>query len=135
MGEAIAYALNREGGLKEYLKDGRLCMENNPAERALRAIAVGRKNWTFFQNEADARTATIMFSLVMTAKCPTSITLPRRIASLKNVTGLPHGNVTGVPRVFEAYASRGEGPQARAKLWCGLDPTHLRWVTPAGVRA
>ncbi len=68
MGEAIAYALKRESGLKEYLKNGRLCMDNNAAERALRAVAIGRKNWMFFQNEAGAKTATVMFSLVMSAK-------------------------------------------------------------------
>jgi len=68
MGEAIADMLKRESGLKKYLNDGRLCMDNYAAERALRTVAIGRKNWIFFQNEAGAKSATIMYSLVIAAK-------------------------------------------------------------------
>ena len=48
--------------------DGRLEIDNNRAERALRAVAVGRKNWRFFQTEGGGETATVLLSLVMTAK-------------------------------------------------------------------
>ncbi len=43
-------------------------LRNNAAERALRAIAVGRKNWMFFQRECGGRTAAILFSLLKTAE-------------------------------------------------------------------
>ena len=68
MGKALGYALRLETALRQFLNDGRLEMENNAAERALRAVAIGRNNWTFFQNEGGGKTAVILLSLVMTAK-------------------------------------------------------------------
>jgi len=49
-GKAIAYSLKRWTALTRFLDDGRLCMSNNAAERELRAVAMGRKNWTFACN-------------------------------------------------------------------------------------
>jgi hypothetical protein len=43
--KAINYALNNEDALKRFLKDGRIEIDNNIAERALRSVAIGRKNW------------------------------------------------------------------------------------------
>ena len=45
--QAIAYALNNETALKRFLDDGRIAIDNNAAERAMRSIVVGRKNWLF----------------------------------------------------------------------------------------
>jgi transposase len=45
--KAIDYALKRWTALTRFLDDGRLCLSNNAAERALRCVAVGRRNWTF----------------------------------------------------------------------------------------
>jgi hypothetical protein len=52
--KAIAYSLNRWSGLTRFLDDGRLCMSNNAAERALRCVAVGRHNWTFAGSDEGA---------------------------------------------------------------------------------
>jgi hypothetical protein len=49
--KAITYSLNQWRGLVRFLDDGRLCMSNNAAERALRCVAVGRHNWTFAGSE------------------------------------------------------------------------------------
>jgi len=68
MGGALAYALRLEPALRRYLNDGRLSIDNNAAERALRAVAVGRKNWLFFERERGGETAVVILSLVMTAK-------------------------------------------------------------------
>lgn len=68
MGRALAYTLTLEDALRRFLDDGRLEMDNNAAERALRAVAVGRKNWLFFQTEGGGETAVVLLSLVMTAK-------------------------------------------------------------------
>ncbi|MBI3449250.1 MAG: IS66 family transposase, partial [Acidobacteria bacterium] len=68
MGQAITYALNQWVALTEYVKDGRLEMTNNAAERAVKPFAIGRKNWLFFQSEGGGRTASILMSLLMTAK-------------------------------------------------------------------
>ncbi|MCP3920555.1 MAG: IS66 family transposase [bacterium] len=68
MGEALKYALNLETALRRYLDNGRLSIDNNAAERALRAVAVGRKNWIFFQTDGGGDAAVVLLSLVMTAK-------------------------------------------------------------------
>ena len=53
-GKAIDYSLKRWAALTRFLDDGRLCMSNNAAERELRAVAVGRKNWTFAGSDEGA---------------------------------------------------------------------------------
>lgn len=68
MGQAITYVLNQWQALTVYLKDGRLEMTNNAAERAVKPFAIGRKNWLFFQREGGGKTASILMSLLMTAK-------------------------------------------------------------------
>jgi transposase len=68
MGQAIGYVQNQWAALTEYLKDGRLEMTNNAAERAVKPFAIGRKNWLFFQREGGGRTASVLMSLLMTAK-------------------------------------------------------------------
>jgi len=68
MAQALGYALKLETALRRYLDNGRLSIDNNAAERALRAVAVGRKNWLFFQTEGGGDTAAVLLSLVMTAK-------------------------------------------------------------------
>ncbi len=66
--KAIAYSLNRWSGLIRFLDDGRLCMSNNAAERALRGIAVGRHNWTFAGSDEGGRRAAAIYTLIETAK-------------------------------------------------------------------
>ena len=51
-----------------FLDDGRLCMTNNAAERALRCIAVGRHNWTFAGSDEGGRRAAAIYTLIETAK-------------------------------------------------------------------
>jgi len=68
MAAALRYSLTLEAALRRYAGDGRLEIDNNRAERALRPVAVGRKNWMFFQTEGGGETATVLLSLVMTAK-------------------------------------------------------------------
>ena len=66
--KAIQYSLNRWTALTRFLDDGRLCMTNTAAERALRGIAVGRHNWTFAGSDAGGRRAAAIYTLVETAK-------------------------------------------------------------------
>jgi hypothetical protein len=65
---AIQYALDRWASLLRYVSDGRLEIDNNPAERALRAIALGRKNYLFHGSDAGGEYAAAMYSLIGTAK-------------------------------------------------------------------
>ena len=66
--KAIAYSLNGWDALIRFLEDGRLCMSNNAAERALRCVAVGRRNWTFAGSDEGGRRAAAIYTLIETAK-------------------------------------------------------------------
>jgi transposase len=68
MAAAIGYARRQWKALQTFLEDGRLELDNNAAERALRAVAVGRKNWMFYLTPEGGRHAAILLSLVMSAK-------------------------------------------------------------------
>ena len=62
------YTLNRANGLKAFLKDGRIEIDNNPAENAIRPNVMGRKNWLFSVSEAGAKANAICLSIAETAK-------------------------------------------------------------------
>jgi transposase len=62
--QAIEYARNQWAALNRYCDDGRLAIDNNAAERALRGIAVGRRNWLFCGSDRGGQTAAVHFSLV-----------------------------------------------------------------------
>jgi transposase len=65
---AIRYALSRWRALTRYLDDGRIEMDNSAAERALRTVALGRKNYLFAGSDAGGEWAAAMYSLLGTAK-------------------------------------------------------------------
>ena len=66
--KAVRYALVRWGALRRYVDDGRLEMDNNAAERALRAVALGRKNYLFAGSDRGGERAAAIYSLIGTAK-------------------------------------------------------------------
>ena len=66
--KAIDYSRKRWSAFIRFLDDGRLCMSNNAAERAVRCIAVGRKNWTFAGSDEGGRRAAAIYTLIETAK-------------------------------------------------------------------
>ncbi|MFK4754900.1 IS66 family transposase, partial [Oceanobacter antarcticus] len=51
-----------------YLTDGRLHIDNNPVENAIRPFAIGRKNWLFSDSQRGAKVSAMMYSLIETAK-------------------------------------------------------------------
>jgi transposase len=65
---AIRYALSRWTELTRYCDDGRLEIDNNAAERAMRAVALGRKNWLFAGSDDGGRRAAAIYTLIETAK-------------------------------------------------------------------
>jgi len=65
---AFRYMRGRWTALSRCFDDGRLALDNNPAERALRCVAIGRKNYLFAGSDAGGRRAAAMYSLVETAK-------------------------------------------------------------------
>ena len=68
LGKAISYCLNQWDRLEGYLKDGRLTMDNNAAENAIRPFVVGRKNWLFSGTPEGAEASALFYSLIETAK-------------------------------------------------------------------
>ena len=65
--KALGYALNQEVELRRVLIDGELPLDNTRAERALRKIVVGRKNWMFYGSDTHAEAAAAIFTLVLMA--------------------------------------------------------------------
>jgi transposase len=65
---AIHYALSRWHALTRYCEDGRIEIDNNAAERSLRAVALGRKNYLFAGSDAGGERAAAIYSLLGTAK-------------------------------------------------------------------
>ena len=65
---AVRYALGRWEALVRYCNDGRLEMDNNAAERSLRAVALGRKNYLFAGSDRGGESAAALYSLIGTAK-------------------------------------------------------------------
>lgn len=66
--EAMDYMLKRWSGFTTFLGDGRICLTNNAAERALRGFALGRKSWLFAGSDRGADRAAFMATLIMSAK-------------------------------------------------------------------
>jgi len=66
---AIRYTLSRWHALTLVLRDGRACIGNNGAERSMRPMALGRKNWLFAGSDADGERAAAVYSLTETALC------------------------------------------------------------------
>ena len=65
---AVRYALGRWEALLRYCDDGRLEIDNNAAERSLRAVALGRKNYLFAGSDRGGESAAVLYGLIGTAK-------------------------------------------------------------------
>lgn len=65
---AINYAFNNEEALKRFLYDGKIEIDNNAAERTLRVVAQGRKNWMFAGSDSGGETAAAIYTITETAK-------------------------------------------------------------------
>ncbi|PZR93458.1 MAG: IS66 family transposase [Hyphomicrobiales bacterium] len=68
LAKAIDYILKRWAAFTLFLEDGRVCLSNNAAERALRGIALGRRSWMFCGSDRGGQRAAAMYSLIVTAK-------------------------------------------------------------------
>ena len=60
--------LRRWSSFTRFLNDGRICLTNNAAERALRGVALGRKAWLFCGSDRGGQRAAVPYSLIVTAK-------------------------------------------------------------------
>jgi transposase len=66
--KAIDYMLKRWEAFARFLSDGRICLTNNAAERALRGTALGRKSWLFAGSDRGGQRTAAMYSLMVTAR-------------------------------------------------------------------
>jgi transposase len=66
--KAINYTLSRWAEFTRFLDDGRVCLSNNAAERALRGVAIGRRNWTFAGSDEGGRRAAAVYTLIESCK-------------------------------------------------------------------
>lgn len=68
LGKALVYIFNQEPYLMNYLKDGRLEIDNNRAERSIKPFVIDRKNFLFANTARGAQGSAIIFSIIETAK-------------------------------------------------------------------
>jgi hypothetical protein len=68
LAKAIRYARSRWTALTRYVDDGRLEISNNAAERAIRPLAIGRRNWMFAGSDAGGERAAAIYTIVESAK-------------------------------------------------------------------
>lgn len=68
LGEALSYAYNRFIGLERYIDDPNLSIDSNPIERAIRPVALGRKNWLFCASEVGAEAACTFYTFIANCK-------------------------------------------------------------------
>src|SRR6202012_5704191 len=68
MAQAINHVLNQWEALNVYTTQGYLNIDNNAAERALKRVAIGRKNWLFAGNDRAGQTAATLYSLIASAE-------------------------------------------------------------------
>ena len=68
LGEAITYSLNQWDKLTAFLAAGRLEIDNNRSERAIKPFVIGRKNWLFANTPRGAKTSATIYSVIETAK-------------------------------------------------------------------
>ena len=66
--KAFDYMLKRWAAFERVVHDGRICLSNNAAERALRGIALGRKAWLFAGSDRGGERAAVMYTLIQTAR-------------------------------------------------------------------
>ncbi|MCL4767134.1 MAG: IS66 family transposase [Hyphomicrobiaceae bacterium] len=69
LAKAIDYSLKRWAAMTRFLEDGRICLSSNAAERAVRGIAVGRRNWIFCGSDAGGQRAAVIYTLIETCLC------------------------------------------------------------------
>lgn len=100
LAKAAEYTLNRVQELKAFLQDGRIEIDNNPAENAIRPTVIGRKNWLFSVSEAGAKANAVCLSLAETAKA-NGIDFYQYLVKL--LTDLPNLPIHNQPEILHNY--------------------------------
>jgi transposase len=111
--EPIDYMLKRWDRFARFIGDGRICLSNNAAERALRGFALGRKSWLFAGSDRGADRAAIMATLIMTAKLSDIDPQAWLADVLARIAALPQGRLCELlPWNWSAHVRSVAPPQA-----------------------
>lgn len=103
LGEATTYLGNQWDALQRYVQDGRLDIDNNAAERAMRCVAVGRKNWLFAGSPKGGERAAVIYSLIATCKLQNVEPFEYLRDVLTRLPGLPRERLRELtPRAWKA---------------------------------
>jgi transposase len=94
MAKAFDYMLKRWRSFTRFLDDGRVCLSNNAAERAIRPIAVGRRNWTFAGSDTGGHRAAAMYTLIETCRLNDSTPAPGSPTSSPGCRAIPPSGST-----------------------------------------
>ncbi len=93
VGKVMDYMLKDWGAFAAFLDDGRICLTNNAAERALRGIALGRKSWLFVGSDRGGERAAFMYTLIGTAKLNDVDPLAWLADALARIADIPQGRL------------------------------------------
>jgi hypothetical protein len=111
--EPIDYMLKRWDRFAHFIDDGRVCLTNNAAERALRGFALGRKSWLFAGSDRGAERAAVMATLIMTAKLNDVDPQAWLADVLARIANLPQGRLHELlPWNWSAHVRSVAPPQA-----------------------
>ena len=104
-GKAIAYSLNQEKYLRVFLSDGRIPLDNNPAEQKIRNFTIGRKNWVMVDTKSGAEASAAMYSIVETAKANNLKMYDYLVYLLTELSKIIHDFSTEVPERLLPWSS------------------------------
>ena len=135
--KAINYSLNRWDAFTRFLEDGRLCMSNNAAERELRAVALGRKNWTFAGSDEGGRRAAAIYTLIATAKLRTQNMVDASVQSVPGGKGHDRVRWFTPARVFAMSRKEATPTQVKIALHTELihRTTETQWAAKSSFPA
>ncbi|MGX7031687.1 IS66 family transposase [Vagococcus zengguangii] len=108
LGQAVAYGRHLKEELMRVLEDGRLALSNNLAERKIRSLTIGRKNFLFSKSELGATTNAIVYSIMETAKA-NGLNPYSYLCRL--LTDLPNLPFRQQPELIETYMPWAQGIQ------------------------
>jgi len=121
LGKAVGYCLHPWPKLIMFLQDGRLELDNNRCERAVKPFVIGRKNWLFANTPKGAHASAIVYSMVETARVNNLRPLDYLTLLFKRLPNLEPGASLDqlLPWADEVQARYGSTPAARCWRGCG----------------
>jgi hypothetical protein len=132
LASAIGYALGRWAQLTRYRDDGRLEIDDNAAERAIRAIALGRKNWLFAGSDEGGDRAAALYTLIETAELKAWTRKPGCATSLPGSPPTrPGASTSSCPGVGPTSTIRPPPPEPAPAVRSATERGHTHSMPPS----